>query len=85
MLFRSVVNGINSWRVAWKAKKWKNVKNLPLWLAIDTALGTIADLQIDLKVTWTRGHDGNKYNEKCDKIAHAEYKKLAQRKKADEV
>lgn len=75
-----VVNGINSWRVAWKAKKWKNVKNLPLWLAIDTALGTLTDLEVDLKVTWTRGHDGNKYNEQCDKLAHSEYKKLAKAK-----
>jgi len=80
-----VVNGINEWRIAWKAKKWKNVKNLPLWLAIDTALGTIADLKIDLKVTWTRGHDGNKYNEMCDKIAHAEYKKLTKSKESHEV
>lgn len=80
-----VVNGVNTWRFSWKAKGWKNVKNLPLWLAMDTVLGTIRDLGIVLRVTWVRGHDGNKYNEKCDKIAHGEYRKLAQEKGANEI
>ena len=71
-----VVNGINAWRLAWRLKAWKNVKNLVLWRAIDTAVDTIADSQITLKVTWVKGHAGDKYNEKCDKLAHGEYDKL---------
>ena len=54
-------------------------------LAIDTALGTIDALNVTLKISWVRGHDGNKYNEKCDKLAHGEYKKLAEKKGADEI
>lgn len=26
---------------------------------------------------WVKGHDGNKYNEECDKMARAEYSKMA--------
>lgn len=75
-----VVNGVNEWRFAWRLKRWKNVKNLPLWLAIDAALDRIETLPIDLKVRWTRGHDGNKYNEMCDKLAHGAYLRLTESK-----
>lgn len=71
-----VVNGINEWRVAWKAKKWKNVKNLPLWLAIDSILTELENLHVSITVSWVKGHNGDKYNEICDKLAHGEYKKL---------
>lgn len=71
------VNGINQWRFAWKQKNWKNVKNIPLWLAIDTALGAISDLGLTVVVSWVRGHDGNNFNEQCDKLANEEYKKFS--------
>lgn len=81
-----MVNGINTWRHGWKLKAWKNVKNLPLWLAIDSAMGTIGDLNLDVKVSWVKGHAGNKYNEMCDKIAHGKYQELVDKNKPkDEI
>lgn len=78
-----VVNGINTWRFAWKLKNWKNVKNLPLWLAIDTAMSTVAARKIALSVTWVKGHNGDEYNEKCDKLAHGAFKKLSEEKEKE--
>lgn len=75
-----VVNGCNSWRHTWKLKKWKGVKNLPLWLAVDALLDTIEQMGIFLTVSWVRGHSGDEYNEKVDKLVYGEYKKLADNK-----
>ena len=71
-----VVNGVTDWRHKWKLKNWKDVKNLPLWLAVDTALAALADMGLEVKFSWVRGHAGDKYNEVVDKLAHGEYKKL---------
>jgi len=77
-----VVQGINDWRHGWKLKQWKNVKNLPLWLAIDSTIATINTLGIGITVSWVKGHNGDKYNELCDKLAHGEYQKLSDSKTA---
>jgi ribonuclease HI len=80
-----VVNGVNEWIVGWKAKNWKNVKNVVLWKTIAPLLGIFIQLGIDLKVSWVRGHNGNEYNEKCDKLAHATFQKLTKSKESNEV
>jgi len=46
---------------------WKKRANLDLWQDLSLAASGLA-----LKFIWVRGHDGDKYNEQCDKIAQAE-------------
>ncbi|MBC8503462.1 MAG: ribonuclease HI [Anaerolineales bacterium] len=61
--------GINEWMATWKRKGWKTaakkpVKNQDLWKALDDA---VHEHQISWH--WVRGHAGNQYNERVDKLA----------------
>ncbi len=67
-----VTDAINqNWLAGWQAKNWKQntknpVKNIDLWkkyLLVSSAH--------DIKFIWVKGHNENKYNEKCDKLAVA--------------
>ena len=57
----------NNWRTAGK----KDVKNVDLW-------GQLLNLYNEHNVTFikVKGHSDNEYNNRCDKIAVGEYKKL---------
>jgi len=64
-----VVNGANKWVERWERKSWTiytkdPVKNVDLWRQI-------VDLkkERDCRFIWVRGHDGDYWNEECDKIA----------------
>lgn len=64
------------WIDAWRANGWKNsakkpVKNVDLW----EELISLTQLH---KVTFikVKGHSDNEFNNRCDKIAVSEYKKL---------
>ncbi len=64
-----VKDGIQSWIHNWKKNGWKTsskkpVKNKELWIELD-------ELIARHKITWewTKGHAGNKYNEKADYLA----------------
>lgn len=59
----------NNWRTAGK----KEVKNVDLW---QTLLALCA--QHNVKFIKVKGHADNEYNNRCDKIAVGEYKKLQQ-------
>lgn len=54
------------WIYNWVAKKFKGKKNSDLWRRF-------LDLYSIHKVSfeWVKGHAGNKYNERCDKLAVA--------------
>ncbi len=61
--------GITQWIGNWKRKGWKTsakkpVKNQDLWKALDEAIQ-----EHQIKWHWVRGHAGNRYNEKVDKLA----------------
>lgn len=65
-----VCKGIEIWRFSWKKNNWKSstgepVKNLDLWKKIDTE----CDKHDKIYMTWVKGHNNNKYNEICDKLA----------------
>lgn len=72
-----VVDGFNKgWIDSWIANGWKNaskkpVKNVDLWQ-------TLVDLTKIHSVTFikVKGHADNEYNNRCDKIAVEEYKKV---------
>ena len=64
------------WIESWKANGWKNsnkkpVKNVDLWedLLVLTQLHNVNFIKV-------KGHSDNEYNNRCDKIAVSEYKKL---------
>ena len=72
-----VVNAfLQDWIESWKTNNWrtsskKEVKNLDLWkkLLILTDKHVVNFIKV-------KGHSDNEYNNRCDKIAVSEYKKL---------
>jgi ribonuclease HI len=62
-------NGVESWIKDWKARGWKRrggpLVNADLWKQI-------AEVTDSRKITWrwVKGHNGNPYNERVDRIAH---------------
>jgi len=64
-----VKNGIETWIKGWKLKNWTTsaktpVKNMDLWKELDK----LAEKK-SVKWSWVKGHSGNVYNEKADKLA----------------
>ena len=74
-----VVDAFNQgWITAWVSNNWrtagkKEVKNVDLWKRL-------LELYNEHAVTFikVKGHSDNEYNNRCDKIAVSEYKKLEQ-------
>ena len=72
-----VVDAFNKgWITSWQEKGWKTankspVKNVDLW---ESLLALVNKHKVNfIKV---KGHSDNEYNNRCDKIAVEEYKKL---------
>ena len=64
-----VLQGINEWLPAWKARGWrtadkKPVKNLELWQRLEK----IAKKH-EISWNWVKGHSGNPLNERADELA----------------
>lgn len=59
-----VVKGLTEWIPGWKAKNWKNVKNVGIWKQLDQLYSALP-----VALEWVRGHDGNPGNETVDKLA----------------
>ena len=64
-----VKDGIQSWIKNWKKNGWKTaakkpVKNKELWIELDEMIA-----KHNITWEWTKGHAGNKYNEKADYLA----------------
>jgi ribonuclease HI len=63
-----VQKGITEWICKWKRNSWKTsdkkpVKNMDLWVELDTLA-----CEFSLDWEWVRGHAGNVYNERCDRM-----------------
>lgn len=71
-----VVDSIEKgWLNNWVAKGWKKAGNKPvpnsdLWKRL-----IFAKEKHDIELEWIKGHAGHEYNERCDKLAVAAYKK----------
>lgn len=71
-----VVDAINKgWLIKWQANGWKTsnkekVKNIELWEELLECLD-----KHEVVFNWVKGHDGNEYNEICDKLAVEAYQK----------
>ncbi|MGK7902776.1 MAG: ribonuclease HI [Hormoscilla sp.] len=66
-----VQQGITNWIKSWKRNGWKTtnkkpVKNIDLWQKIDTCCE-----KHDINWNWIKGHNGNHFNEECDRLARA--------------
>ena len=64
-----VKNGITSWLAGWKRNGWrtadkKPVKNVDLWLRLETACA-----RHKVQWQWVRGHAGDVGNETADRLA----------------
>jgi len=72
-----VVDAFNkNWIDSWKSNGWKNaskkeVKNIDLWQSL-----TILIEKHFVTFIKVKGHADNEYNNRCDKIAVEEYKKI---------
>jgi ribonuclease HI len=70
-----VLNGSTQWLAGWKKKNWKStsglVKNRDLWEQIDSLIQGL-----NLKWTWVKGHNEDKYNEMADVLAVSEVEKF---------
>ncbi len=59
---------------------WKRKANLDLWEELDQLN---EELEVDYQ--WVRGHNKNRWNEECDKIACAEAEKISRKKISAEM
>lgn len=69
------LNGITSWIKNWKKNGWKTSKNTDvlnkkLWQELNDVIERIES--VGVHITWkkVKGHSGNTYNEKVDKLAN---------------
>ena len=63
-----VQKGMTLWMANWKSKGWKTsgkdpVKNQDLWQRLDALAAGFS-----LSWVWVKGHAGNEFNERCDKL-----------------
>lgn len=61
-----VVSGVTRWLAGWKARNWKNVKNVDLWQCLEAAMAGH-----EITWQWVRGHNGHELNERADRLAKA--------------
>lgn len=72
-----VCDAINKeWVYSWKNNNWRKADkkpalNVDLWEELLSLLDTH-----NVEFIWVKGHNGHKYNERCDELAVNEYKKL---------
>ncbi len=69
------------WLDKWKDNNWmtsgfqgskpKPVKNKDLWEQVIACQERLRGMSINLVVEWVKGHNGDEYNERCDKLAVA--------------
>ncbi len=61
------------WLANWKRTNWKGntVKNQDLWLELDELISTRA-----VNFNWVKGHAGDFFNERCDKLARSTAEKF---------
>lgn len=65
-----VLQGATEWMSNWKKNNWKTaaktpVKNVDLWVRLDTALGSHT-----IEWIWVKGHSGVDGNERADQLAN---------------
>lgn len=73
-------NAINrKWLEKWAQNNWmtsgfrgmqpKPIKSRDLWEQVITCQDQLRSMNVNLVIEWVKGHAGNEYNERCDKLA----------------
>ncbi len=72
-----VCDAVNKgWVYSWKSKGWKKADKKPA-LNVDLWEQLLEQLTVHkVEFIWVKGHNGHKYNERCDELAVGEYNKL---------
>lgn len=72
-----VCDAVNkSWVYSWKSRGWKKADKKPA-LNVDLWEQLLELLSIhNVEFNWVKGHNGHKYNERCDELAVSEYNKI---------
>lgn len=72
-----VCDAVNKgWVYSWKSRGWKKADKKPA-LNVDLWEQLLELLSIhNVKFNWVKGHNGHKYNERCDELAVSEYNKI---------
>ena len=69
---RYVMDGVTKWLPNWLNNGWRTankktpVKNVDLWQELESQLK-----KHPIRWIWVKGHNGHKYNERCDELATA--------------
>lgn len=70
-----LVNAATAWMPGWKARGWKRkdgvLLNADLWRELDREIA-----RHEITWNWVKGHAGNRYNERADKLANDAIRKL---------
>ncbi len=67
-LVESATKWLDNWENnGWKTSGRKEVKNIGLWKEISDIIR-----MHQISFHWVKGHDGNVYNEECDRLARSE-------------
>lgn len=72
-----VCDAVNKgWVYSWKSRGWKKADkksalNVDLWEQLLELLSIH-----NVEFNWVKGHNGHKYNERCDELAVSEYNKI---------
>ena len=60
--------GISEWMPNWRTRNWKRkggkLANVDLWKALDKAID-----RHNIDWQWVKGHSGNRYNQRVDRLA----------------
>ena len=72
-----VCDAVNKgWVYSWKSRGWKKADKKPA-LNVDLWEQLLELLSIhNVEFNWVKGHNGHKYNERCDELAVSEYNKI---------
>lgn len=75
-----VVDGVNKWLQNWIKSDFKGKKNVQLWKEY-----LECSKNHKISISWVKAHNGDEYNELCDKLANDCAKELANKLNKDNI
>lgn len=60
-----LIKGMNEWMKGWKAKNYRDVKNVDLWKQLDKL-----NSQFNITWVWVKGHSNNVHNNRADELVN---------------